>query len=86
MERNAQQGGGTVWEEEEYPLLISAWLQLVFGHFTLAPMLGEIFGEDPLSPEGLARQTRFLRKLSKLMMSSPTPESGESSNSAAGPR
>ena len=45
-----------------------AWLHLVFGHFAMAPMYQEVFGQDPLSPEGLARQTRFLRKVADLMM------------------
>jgi len=59
---------GDYWSEDERPLLITAWLHLVFGHFAMAPMLGEIFGTDPLSPENLERQTRFLRKLARMMM------------------
>jgi hypothetical protein len=38
---------------------------MIFGHFTMAPLLGEVFGFDPLAPEQLARQTRFLRKLAQ---------------------
>jgi len=60
---------GSPWAEEEHPLVISAWLQIVFGHFTLAPVLGVVFEDDPLSPENLARQTRFLRKLAHVLMS-----------------
>ena len=60
---------GSPWAEEEHPLVISAWLQIVFGHFTLAPVLGIVFEDDPLSPENLARQTRFLRKLAHVLMS-----------------
>jgi len=58
----------SAWSEEEHPLVISAWMHLIFGHFTMAPMLGVVFDEDPLSPENLARQTRFLRKLALVMM------------------
>jgi len=47
---------------------MSAWLNMVFGHFAMAPMMSEVFDEDPLSPENLARQTRFLRKLARLML------------------
>jgi AcrR family transcriptional regulator len=60
---------GSPWAEEEHPLVISAWLQIVFGHFTLAPVLGVVFEDDPLSPENLERQTRFLRKLAHVLMS-----------------
>lgn len=53
------------WEPDEVPLLIAAWLHMIFGHFAMAPMLAELFGTDPLSPDGLARQTEFLRKTSR---------------------
>jgi len=68
---------GSPWREDEYPLVISAWLELVFGHFTLAPLLGVVFEDDPLSAANLARQTRFLRKLARVLMSpgaSPHPQ------------
>lgn len=55
------------WDRDEFPLLIAAWLNLIFGHFALAPLLSEVVGEDPLSEEGLARQTRFLQKLGGLL-------------------
>jgi AcrR family transcriptional regulator len=76
MKRDAQ----SPWEEAEYPLVIAAWLHLIFGHFAMAPLLEEVFDEDQLSPEALERQTRFLRKLAVQMMRSapyvepePTP-------------
>lgn len=56
------------WQPEEYDLVMSAWLNMVFGHFAMAPMMREVFDYDPLSPESLARQTRFLRKLARLML------------------
>ncbi len=57
------------WDREEYPLVIAAWVQLVFGPFTLSPLLlGETLDEDPLSPAGLERHTRFLRKLARVLM------------------
>jgi AcrR family transcriptional regulator len=56
------------WSSDELPFMIAGWLHLVLGHFALAPMLEEIFGEDPLTPQNLERQTRFLRKLARLMM------------------
>jgi AcrR family transcriptional regulator len=56
------------WSDDEFPFMIAGWLHLVLGHFALAPMLEEIFGEDPLTPKNLERQTRFLRKLARMMM------------------
>jgi AcrR family transcriptional regulator len=58
------------WREEEYPNFIFAWLHLIFGYFTLAPLMREVTGEDPLSHASLSRQTAFLRKLADSMMSS----------------
>jgi len=64
------------WSEDELPLLIAAYLHVVFGHFAMAPLLAEVLDEDPLAPVSLARQTRFLRKLSQLLVgpSAPHPE------------
>jgi len=56
------------WDEDEYPLVISAWLHLVFGHFAMAPLLAEVFDADPLSAESLERQTRFFHKLALQLM------------------
>jgi hypothetical protein len=47
-------------------------MELVLGHFSLAPLLRGAFSEDPLSPEGIARQTRFLQKLSRLLLRADT--------------
>ena len=68
---------GSGWEQEEYPLLIAAWLHMLFGHFAMAPLLTEVFDEDALSPRSLERQTRFLRKLSLLLI---RPEAGRGGN------
>lgn len=57
------------WSEDEFPLVITAWLNLVFGHFAMAPMLGIVFDTDPLAPESIERQTRFLQKLARIMAS-----------------
>lgn len=64
--------GESAWTPEEAPLAITAWLNLVFGHFSMAPLLKEALGRDPLSKECLADQTRFLLKLARLM-SAPDP-------------
>ena len=62
------------FDEAEYPFVMSAWLNLVFGYFAMAPLLREVFDNDPLSPETLAGQTRFLRKLAQ-RMNTPGPDS-----------
>jgi AcrR family transcriptional regulator len=64
--------GGTTWREDEFELVIAAWLNMVFGHFAMAPVMAEVFDDDPLSPDNLERQTRFLRKLARLMLAGRT--------------
>ena len=63
------------WEPSEYPLFLAMWLHLIFGHFALAPLLGPISQEDPLSPEGLERQKRFLQKLAAMLTQPGPPRS-----------
>lgn len=58
---------------EDAPFAIAAWMNIVFGHFSMAPLLEEVLGRDPLSKECLADQTRFLLKLAR-MMAMPRPE------------
>ena len=60
----------SVWSEEERTLAISAWIQVILGHFALAPLHQALFDVDPLSPEQLDRQKRFLRRFAEIMMSS----------------
>ena len=55
--------GLTGWEDDELPLLVFAWLNMIFGYFAMAPLTAELLDEDPLSAENLARQTRFFQKL-----------------------
>ena len=67
--------GNTSWTPEESSLAITAWLHLVFGHFSMAPLLKEVLGRDPLSKECLADQSRFLVKLARVMAMPGNPES-----------
>jgi AcrR family transcriptional regulator len=62
------------WELHEQPLAIAMWMQLVLGHFALSPLLRGAAADDPLSPEGIARQTRFLQKLSRLLLRADAPQ------------
>jgi TetR/AcrR family transcriptional regulator len=48
------------WPDDRLPLLTASIVQVVFGHFALAPLLRETFDRDPLAPDALREQTRFL--------------------------
>ena len=67
----------TVWSEEEQPLAVAAWIHVILGHFAMAPLLRELFDVDPLAPEQIERQKRFLRRFAKFMMAGGE-EDGES--------
>jgi len=70
-ERELKRGAHTPWPEEDFPAVIAAWIQLVFGHFAMAPLLSEVFDRDLLSAEALERQTRFLSQLIRQMVATP---------------
>lgn len=63
---------GNVWSEEERPLAIAAWINVIVGHFAMAPLLRSLFDFDPLAPEEIERQKRFLRHYAQLLVSGPT--------------
>ena len=58
-----------VWSAEERPLAVAAWIHVILGHFAMAPLLRSLFDFDPLAPEQLERQKRFLRHSAQLLMS-----------------
>ena len=60
----------SVWNEDERPLAIAAWIHVILGHFASAPLLEELFEVDPLSPEQIERQKKFLRRFAGIMISS----------------
>ena len=57
-----------VWSEEEQPMAVAAWIHVILGHFAMAPLLRELFDVDPLAPEQIERQKRFLRRFAQFMM------------------
>jgi AcrR family transcriptional regulator len=69
----AQASAGDSWRAEEIPLLVLAMYQVVVGYFTVAPLYRELSGEDLLSPEALARQTRFVTELVRRLYESRSP-------------
>jgi len=40
-------------------------------------LLADVLDEDPLSPDVLARQTRFLQKLTRLLVTAPPTDPKE---------
>ncbi len=49
------------------PWVITGFHSLILGYATMAPLHRELLGIDPFSPEGVARQTEFLRELLLLL-------------------
>jgi AcrR family transcriptional regulator len=56
------------WEDDELPILLMTFHHVILGNFALAPMLREVLGEDPLSPDAMERQRRFARKVVRLLV------------------
>jgi AcrR family transcriptional regulator len=56
------------WEPDELPLLLMTYHHLIFGHFAVARALGQVLEVDFLSPDALARQTRFLEKVTERLL------------------
>ena len=52
---------GASWRAAERPHLAAGLYHLIFGYFSSAPLLQAVLGEDPLSPQAIARQRRFLK-------------------------
>jgi len=73
-----RESGGRVlreeWSEKDVPMLIASLLYLILGHFAVPPMLGEVFGDDPLSPTGLRTHTDFLRRIIPIVLFTNVPE------------
>ena len=57
-----------LWKAEDLPLLLLAFQNLIVGYFAMTPLVRQVFGFDPLSDEGIARQTAFLHKVSHLLI------------------
>ena len=68
----------TVWSEDEKPMAVAAWIHVILGHFAMAPLLRELFDVDPLAPEQLERQKRFLRRFAQVMIASGAESESES--------
>ena len=56
------------WQDDELPILLMTFHHVILGNFALAPMLRAVMDQDPLSPDALARQRRFARKVVRLLV------------------
>jgi AcrR family transcriptional regulator len=59
--RRAMAGADELWAAEELPHLAAGLYLLIFGYFANAPLLRAVVGNDPLSPEAVERQRRFVK-------------------------
>lgn len=67
----------SVWSEDEQPMAVAAWIHVILGHFAMAPLLRELFDVDPLSPEQIELQKRFLRHFARVMMAAGEAPAGD---------
>jgi TetR/AcrR family transcriptional regulator len=51
------------WQTDELPRLLFTMANVFTGYFAVGPAYAGLLGGDPLAPESIERQTRFLRKL-----------------------
>lgn len=58
----------SLWNEDEQPMAVAAWIHVILGHFAMAPLFRELFGADPLAPAQIELQKRFLRRFAQVMM------------------
>jgi len=67
------------WPTEELPLLLMTFQHLFLGYFAMASVFEELTGEDPMTPDGIAAQRRFMRKMVRLLL---VGEPGDEANAA----
>jgi AcrR family transcriptional regulator len=56
------------WHEDEVPLLLLTLHHVILGYFAAAPLLREVFGEDPLSEQAIELQRGFARKVVRRLL------------------
>jgi AcrR family transcriptional regulator len=62
------------WLPDELPRLLFTMATVFTGYFAVGPAYAGLLGGDPLAPEALERQTRFLRKLWRVLWGTPQEE------------
>lgn len=74
--RRALAGADGVWAEEEVPHLAAGLYHLIFGYFANAKLLEAAGMDDPLSPEAVDRQRRFLKAAVALLLGADARQEG----------
>jgi AcrR family transcriptional regulator len=59
--RRALAGANETWSADEIPHLAAGLYLLIFGYFANADLLRAVVGDDPLKPQAIERQRRFLK-------------------------
>ena len=62
------------WGADRIPLLVLAMYHIVVGYFTIAPLYAQLDGQDLMSRDALAKQTRFLTEVAEALFAEATPE------------
>lgn len=62
-----ESSAATRWERDQLPLLVLAMYHVFVGYFTIAPLYRDMNGQDLLSEEALARQSRFFADLTEAL-------------------
>ena len=55
------------WEPDQFPLLVLAMYHVFVGYFAIAPVYKDLNGEDMLTEQALAKQTRFFGDLTAVL-------------------
>ena len=61
------------WKPEHLPYLLVAFVNLVLGHFTLGPLIDQLLGDTPGSPESVDRATDFYGQVAAVLTLAAPP-------------
>jgi AcrR family transcriptional regulator len=71
--RQALSGADRIWSDDQIPHLAAGLYHLIFGYFANAALLDAVVLEDPLSPEAIERQRRFVKTaVARLLGATPS--------------
>lgn len=71
--REALSGADRIWSDDQIPHLAAGLYHLIFGYFANAALLDAVVLEDPLSPEAIERQRKFVKTaVARLLGAAPS--------------
>ena len=68
--------GASRWEPDQFPLLVLAMYHVFVGYFAIAHVYKDLNGEDLLTEQALARQTRFFGDLVAVLFEEESSREG----------